>query len=100
MKKKVLAALLCASMTAGLFAGCGGKEEAADTPATESEAVSTETVAGTEEAEEPAAEPVAATMAEAEALPETAFAHITFDGEDEGYTTVTQTENVGCSDRP
>lgn len=98
MKKKVLAALLCASMTAGLFAGCGGKEEAADTPATESEAVSTETVAGTEEAEEPAAEPVAATMAEAEALPETAFAHITFDGEDEGYTTVTQTENVGDND--
>lgn len=91
MKKKVLAALLCASMTATLFAGCKDKEEPAantETPATEA--------ASTEEAA-PAEEGTAPTLADPEELPE-AFAHITFDGEDEGYTTVTQTENVGEND--
>ena len=30
MKKKVLAALMCAAMTVGMLAGCGGEEKAAD----------------------------------------------------------------------
>lgn len=101
MKKKVLAALLCASMTAGLFAGCGDKAETpADTQQAETETAATEETPATEEAAstEDAAAPEAPAMAEAEALPETPFAHITFDGEDEGYTAVTQTENVGEND--
>lgn len=83
MKKKVLAALLCASMTATMFAGCGKEEPVAepDVPATET----------SEAEEEITVESAAPTMAEA-------FAHITFDGEDEGYTAVTQTENVGDND--
>lgn len=93
MKKKVLASLLCVTMTATLFAGCGDKkEEPADTPATEA-AVETE-------AEEPEAEAevTAPTMADPEELPAEAFAHLTFDGEDEGYSAVVQTENVGDND--
>lgn len=46
MKKKVLALVLAMTMAMGLLAGCGSKEEAADTPATEEkeEAASGETV--------------------------------------------------------
>lgn len=33
MKKKLISMLLCVSMVAGVFAGCGSKEEAADTSA-------------------------------------------------------------------
>ena len=35
MKKKLLSALLCVVMVASLVVGCGGKEEAAEAPATE-----------------------------------------------------------------
>ena len=35
MKKKLLSALLCVAMVASLVVGCGGKEEAAEAPATE-----------------------------------------------------------------
>ena len=95
MKKKVLAALLCASMTATLFVGCGDKK----TDAPETEAANTEVVEESEvPATEEAAEVVAPTMADPEELPAEAFAHLTFDGEDEGYTAVTQTENVGEND--
>lgn len=103
MKKKVLAALLCVSMTATVFAGCGEKEEtadtAADTPAAKTEA-EPEAADATEEAAdaEPAAEVPVPQMAEPEGLPAEAFAHLTFDGEDEGYTAVVQTENVGDND--
>ncbi len=89
MKRKVLTALLCVSMTATLFAGCGKEEEQADVPATE------EVVEPTEEI---TVETAAPTMAEAEELPAEAFAHITFDGEDEGYVAVTQVEDVGDND--
>lgn len=96
MKKKVLAALLCVSMTAALFTGCGNKEEATTTP---------ETTAVEESAEEPAseaaddqAEAPAAEMAAAEELPAEAFAHITFDGEDEGYKAIVQVDDVGDND--
>lgn len=81
MKRKVLAALLCVSMTATLFAGCG-KEET-KTPESETQKES--------ESEKP-------TEANAEDLP-TEFAHITFDGEgDEGYSALTQVEDKGDND--
>ena len=35
MKKKLLSALLCVAMAASFVVGCGGKEEAAEAPATE-----------------------------------------------------------------
>ena len=40
MKKKLLSALLCVAMVASLVVGCGGKEEAAEVPATEEAAES------------------------------------------------------------
>ena len=46
MKKKILSVLLCATMVAAMFAGCGSKEEAApETPATEAAVESTEEAA-------------------------------------------------------
>lgn len=96
MKKKVLAALLCVSMTATLFTGCGSKKEATTTPETTVEESAPETEAASE-AETPAEAPVAE-MATPEELPAEAFAHLTFDGEDEGYKAVTQVDNVGDND--
>lgn len=95
MKKKVLAALLCVSMTATLFAGCGDKD---------AEAVDVNQVPETEAVVEPeteseTAEVVVPTMAEPEELPAEAFAHLTFDGEaEEGYKAVTQVEDAGEND--
>lgn len=102
MKKKVLAALLCASITATMFTACGTTE--ADTAASDAtEAASEEaTAAATEASTEAAASDAstassdaaaAATMAEAEALPESNIKyHFTFDeGEDEGVVAVKQT---------
>ena len=55
MKKKVLAALLCAAMTATLLAGCGSKAETpADTPAAEEPAETPAEGEGEEPAEAPA----------------------------------------------
>ena len=106
MKKKVLAALLCISMTAALFTGCGAKEEAPAAEKTETTGTTTEAAAPTEEtaagteaapAETPA--PPVAEMAAPEELPAETFAHITFDGEtDEGYVAVTQVEDPGDND--
>lgn len=99
MKKKVLAALLCLSMTAALFTGCGSKEETTTTEPT------TEAAAGTEAAEpettepETTAEAPVAELAAPEELPAEAFAHLTFDGDaDEGYKAVVQTDDVGDND--
>ena len=61
MKKRVLAALLCTSLTAGALAGCGsfgGKETAAGTKAPET--AGTEGSAGTETAADK--EPVELTL--------------------------------------
>lgn len=98
MKKKVLAALLCASMTATMFAGCGNSENTEDTTKnTTTEAASESEVAS--EAAEPASETAPAGEATAEALPDAPFAHLTFDGDDEGYTAVVQDEtNIGDND--
>lgn len=98
MKKKVLAALLCVTMTASLFAGCGSKEEPATT---EKESVAVEESVAPEAESEAAEAPAApvAEMAAAEELPAEPFAHITFDGEaDEGYKAVTQVDDVGDND--
>ena len=46
MKKKVLAALMCAAMTVGMLAGCGGNSTAGNTSADAGEAAS-----GTESAD-------------------------------------------------
>lgn len=112
MKKRILAAFMCAGMAASMFAGCGGSsgtqttaDEAqqsdvaqaeTETAQTETDETQTESVE-TEAAETEAAAPVAE-MAEPEELPAEAFAHITFDGEDEGYQAVAQTDDVGDND--
>ena len=46
MKKKVLAALMCAAMTVGMLAGCGGNSTAGNSSSDAGEAAS-----GTEEEE-------------------------------------------------
>lgn len=101
MKKKVLAALLCATMTATLFTGCGNKTET--TPETQSAPAVEESApesqpAETEAESEPAAEAPKAELAAPEELPAEAFAHLTFDGEDEGYKAVVQTDDLGDID--
>lgn len=50
MKKKIISLLLCVSMVAALTVGCGGSEEAAETPAEETEAPAEEAEAPAEEA--------------------------------------------------
>lgn len=103
MKKKVLAALMCVTMTATMFAGCGGNDSkdagsnAAEGQQTEAKEQEPETQAAEEPATEEASAPVAE-MAAPEELPAEAFAHITFDGDDEGYKAVAQTDNVGDND--
>lgn len=49
MKKKLLSALLCAAMAASFVVGCGGKEEAAEAPATEAAEEVAEEAAGEQE---------------------------------------------------
>ncbi len=80
-------------MTATMMTGCGGeKETKEENSVPETEAVSEDTEK--EETTAPVAE-----MADPEELPAEAFAHITFDGEeDEGYVAVTQVEDVGDND--
>jgi hypothetical protein len=80
MKKKVLAAFLCAAMATTMLAGCGNNSDA------DANAESTES-----------ADANAEVSVESEELPE-AFAHLTFDGEDEGYTAIVQTEDTEGND--
>ncbi len=81
--KKLLAILLSLVMVVSLFAACSGDTEETN-PSTENTEPSTE--ATTEATEAP--------VVEAEALPD-AFVHLTFDGDDEGYTALVQTDDVG-----
>lgn len=87
MKKKFMAVALTAAMTATLFAGCGDAEETQNeaTKAPE-QGNTTETPAATEAPVKEEVKP--------EELP-AAFAHITFDGADEGYTALAQTSELG-----
>lgn len=103
MKKKLLASVLSVTMVAALMTGCGSKtEETASTPETKVEESKEEVKAEVKEeakVEESVAEEVPAgpVVAEPEALPEAPFAHITFDGADEGYTLITQVEKAADS---
>lgn len=81
MKKKVFAAVLCAAMAASVLA-CGKTDNKKD---------STPESSSKQEATTPA-------EVTPEAIPE-AFAHLTFDGEDEGYSALVQNaDNKGDND--
>lgn len=104
MKKKYLAYGLCVAMAVSSVSGCGSKKNE-NTTADVTEAVTEEpTAEPTEEAtpeptEEATPEPTqeaASGLAEAEELPEALY-HYTFDGGDEGYTTVARTDDVGAN---
>lgn len=94
MKKKLVAILLCVGMTATLFAGCGDKKnnEPADSQKVEEEEQEEEEQEEEEQEEEE--EGLVFELAEPEELPAEAFAHLTFDGEDEGYSAVAQTKDA------
>ena len=112
MKKKVLAALLSATMIMSL-AACGGNDstdggassaapteapKATEAPAAPTEAPAAPTEAPAAPTEEPA--PAGPTIADAEPLPDAPFAHITFDSANkdaEGYFPVTQVEKAADS---
>lgn len=88
MKKKALALLLCAGMTAGILAGCGGEGETQ----TDNSNVQESTEEQSQDSAE--AEPAEVTPEEIPA----AFAHLTFDGDDEGYTALVQVDDKGDND--
>lgn len=93
MKKKVLCTLLCASLTLGLLTACGNSDNADnDTNDANQTVDSSETDNSTDTGTDTAPAEVAA-----EAVPD-AFAHYTFDGDDEGYTAVVQVDDVGSND--
>lgn len=81
MRKKLFAVALTATMVAALFAGCG-KKSSTSTPTKEE----TTTPAKTEDPTKADVTP--------EELPD-AFAHITFDGGDEGYKVVERVDDKG-----
>lgn len=92
MKKKVLAALLSATMVMSMMTACGGSEEPAAAP-TEAPATATEAPAATDApTEAPTEEPAAAGLAEPEELPEPLY-HFAMDGTDAGVKTVVRLEN-------
>lgn len=98
MKKKLLSILLCGTMIGSMLTACGsdgaGSGESTQLHSeagNSSEAGSSETESSTEQSEAPA--PAEVTP---EALPD-AFAHYTFDGEDEGYAIVKQANKADDS---
>ena len=94
MKKKLLSILLCTALSASLLVGCGGKDDK-ETNANDKTPVE-DTTGGDTTGDDTPAGPVVEDVT-AEALPETPFAHITFDGEDEGYYPVTQVTKAADS---
>lgn len=83
MKKKLLSILLCTAMAATMLTACGGEE----TKEGGESQVETGSAGG---------DVVTPSEVTAEELPE-AFAHITFDGEDEGYVAVAQVDKAADS---
>lgn len=93
MRKKFLSVLLCATMAVSMMAGCGKTETPDITPKPTEKPVSTpKPTPSPKPTEIPTPTPIPA-----EKLPG-AFAHITFDGEDEGYKAVVQSDVVGNND--
>ncbi len=82
MKRKLLAVVLSVSMMAAMLTGCGKAKE------TEKEVETSSVVESKEEVVTP--------VAQGEAIPEAVY-HFTFDGEDEGFKTVIQTEDKGAN---
>ena len=96
MKKKVLAALLSATMVMSVMTACGGSDEPA---ASSSEAVVESSSEVVESSSEVAAEPTEApvedaapTMADPEDLPEALY-HFAMDGTDEGVVTLARLDS-------
>ncbi len=82
MKKKAISLVLVAALVMSLLSACGKKEPEA-TPTPTQAPTPTATTA-----------PTPTNAPEAEKLPD-AFAHITFDGQDEGYKTVINVDELG-----
>ncbi len=100
MKKKVLALILSTALVAGLFAGCGSSSSDADTDADAAVEETTDDASDDATAEDTAAEEEEAVVEEVTVEPEDlpdAFAYISFDGEDEGYSALIQVEDVGTN---
>lgn len=80
MKKKAMALLLCTAMTATMLTACGDSNNGSSSQESSQESKTEESKAPEQSAE-----------VTPEALPD-AFAHLTFDGEDEGYKAVVNTD--------
>lgn len=102
MKKKLLAVALSSVMALSLFACGSGESDSKETTTAKQTQGSTEATTGTEagdSTETPTDAPTEVVpptpeLAPAEDLPETPFAHITFDGEDEGYKAITNADKT------
>lgn len=84
MKKKAMALLLCTVMTATMLTACGDNGGSSSAESSQE---------SSQESKEEAKESEQSAEVTPEALPD-AFAHLTFDGEDEGYTAVTNTDTA------
>jgi len=92
MKKKVLSVLLCAALMTGSLAACGNEDaENSSESSRSSESTQPEESRGGQDSAGDEAGDDAADVVEVtpEAVPD-AFAHYTFDGDEEGYTAIKQ----------
>lgn len=86
MKKKVLSLLLCGAMIGTMLTACGNNDTPGESGSQGNESTPVESGSGSQDDNSTPDTPAEVTP---EALPD-AFAHYTFDGEDEGYIAVTQ----------
>lgn len=94
MKKKLISILLCGAMIGTMLTACGNEGAPADNESSQQQSeVENSSEAGNSEAPGEAEAPAEVTP---EALPD-AFAHYTFDGDDEGYTVVVQANKADDS---
>lgn len=87
MKKKVLSLLLCGAMMMTMLAACGNDADTKENGNDQTQNASGESGAGSDAAQ--GGEETPAAEVTPEAIP-AAFAHYTFDGDDEGYAAVAQ----------
>lgn len=92
MKKKVLSLLLCGAMMTTMLAACGDNADSKDSSG-DSQTQSSEDASGSESDASQDSEEVPVVEVTPEAIPD-AYAHFTFDGDDEGYTAVTQVDKA------